>query len=228
MDCHGLEDSSISLDVEILMLSQRKELKRQIGIGGSSVTVDHRSFSSSYALCELSVCQGMCCYDGVFLEPTELTVLETLIQDERDRFEDLGIRWGETPFLLTSGRGGSVRARTSLQPYDYQEEAELPRDFQSTACVFRCQDGRCSLQQISVDVGEDPWHYKPMGCWMHPLELHLGQNPKLSVSGGGRSPFSARTQCGRKCSAGKPGYQVFRRELEVLSDLLDQDLFASM
>jgi hypothetical protein len=77
-------------------------------------------------------------------------------------------------------------------------------------------------------MGKDPWHYKPMGCWMHPLELHLGPNPKLSVSGNGDSQFSAKTQCGRKCSTGKTGYQVFRRELEVLSDILGQDLFDSM
>jgi hypothetical protein len=227
-DCHGLRDWSGSFDVEILMLSQKEELKRQIGIGGRSVAVDHRSFSSSYALCELSVCQGMCCYDGVYLESTEVTVIESLIQDERDRFEGLGISWGESPFQVGSRKDGSSRTRTSLQPYDYQEEARLPKDFQSTACVFRCQDGRCSLQQISVDMREDPWHYKPMGCWMHPLELHVGPNPKLSVSGGGTSQFSARTQCGRECSAGKTGYQVFRRELEVLSEILGQDLFDSM
>jgi hypothetical protein len=210
------------------MLSQLVELKRQIGIEGQTVAVDYRSFSSSYSLCELSVCQGMCCYDGVYLESSEVTVIESLIQDMRDRFENLGIKWEDSPLLVEAGGSVSSRTRTSLQPYDYRNEARLPKGFQSTACVFRCQDGRCSLQQISVDMGKDPWHYKPMGCWMHPLELHLGPNPKLSVSGGGDNQFSARTQCGQKCATGKTGYQVFRRELEVLSDILGQDLFASM
>lgn len=210
------------------MLSQKDELKRQIGLAGRAVAVDFQSFSSSYDLCDLAACQGMCCYDGVYLETPEVTAIEALIGEERDRFEQLGIRWTSSPLNKERQKGGQSRTRTALQFYDYRESARLPDGFKSTACVFRCSDGRCSLQQIAVDLGKDPWYFKPMGCWMHPLELRLGPNPTLSVSGGGASPFSARTQCGRQCAKGSSGFRVFRRELEVLSDLLGQDLFASV
>ena len=188
------------------------------------VSVDHESFLACYEPCALEVCQGMCCYDGVFLQTAEVTVIEALIRSEREAFLQLKIDLQASPIVLERHASGSDRAKTRTVPFDYLPSAELPDRFQRTACVFRCGDGRCSLQVLAMNRGLDPWAYKPMGCWMHPLELTVGSNPRVTVSGGGKNPFSGCTQCGRQQRRGKPGYQVFQRELDVLSDFLGQDL----
>ncbi len=209
------------------MLSRKRELRQSIGIGGSKVQLDDQSFSQSYRLCDLAVCQGMCCYDGVYLDSCEVDVLESLTRDQAGRFRALGIDFSSSPITRERQPDGTIRYRTATHPFDYGQSAEFPEHFERTACVFRCGDGRCSLQQIAVDLDKDPWYFKPMGCWMHPLELRLGAKPTLSVSGFGKSPFGSNTQCGRSCAGGAPGYQVFERELRALSEVLGQDLLVS-
>ena len=169
----------------------------------------------------------MCCYDGVYLESCEVDAIESLVVDHGERFRELGIDLSSPPVSEEPQSDGKTRRRTATRPFDYQESAELPGHFERTACIFRCEDGRCSLQQISVDLGENPWHFKPMGCWMHPLELRLGAKPTLSVSGEGKNSFSSSTQCGRSCTSSSNGYQIFERELGALSEVLGQDLLDS-
>ena len=206
------------------MLHRKHELKRLMGAFGRTVELDVESFSATYSVCELGQCQGMCCYDGVFLEAPEVTVVNALLREHQSRFHSLGIDLTEPVLEPGERESGRKGIRTRRVPFVYRESAALPDHFNRTACVFRCHDGRCALQQLGADLGEDPWSYKPMGCWMHPLTLTLGPRPRLSVSAQGRDTFSACTQCGLRRERGESGYRVFRRELEVLSDILDQDL----
>ncbi len=206
------------------MLALARELRDIIGIGDQSVPVDARSFSNSYRVCDLARCQGMCCYDGVFLEAPEVEVVERIVEEERHRFDLWGIKFDSGGLELRRKSNGCVQTKTATRSFDYEDQAEMPTHFDPTTCVFRCSDGRCSLQRLSVVLGYDPWHFKPMGCWMHPLELNLVGKPTVSVSSGGMSLFSGSTQCGKVCQPGVSGYETFRNELNALSVVLDQDL----
>ena len=206
------------------MLSQRDALVAQIGPVTVPIEVDRRSFSALYSTCDLNRCQGMCCYDGVYLEAPEVTELERLIAEEKGRFSAWGMTVDLEALVRESARSGRSQVRTKLVPFRYADRARMPSHFESTACVFRCSDGRCSLQRIAMERGLDPWYFKPMGCWMHPLVLELGKPVRLSVGGTEDSRFASCTQCGMRRNSGKTGYDIFRRELEVLSDWLAQDL----
>lgn len=208
------------------MLSVRDPLVAQIGPMVEPIEVDRRSFSARYSFCELDRCQGMCCYDGVYLEEPEVTVLERLISTEKERFKAWGMDVNSRSLVREHSETRRARVRTKVVPFRYSDTAGLPSHFESTACVFRCSDGRCSLQRIALERGLDPWFFKPMGCWMHPLVLKIGNPGLLSVGGAVHSRFASCTQCGSRRDHGLSGYEVFRRELEVLSDWLAQDLLA--
>ena len=171
------------------MLAVARELRESIGIGDQAVRVDSASFSRSYEVCDLARCQGMCCYDGVFLEAPEVGVVERLVREEGDHFKHWGIELDGGAFEQERKSSGCFQTKTATRSFDYGAQAELPTHFASTACVFRCSDGRCSLQRLSVELGYDSWQFKPMGCWMHPLELNLEGEPSLSVSSRGVSSF---------------------------------------
>ncbi len=206
------------------MLSLAKELREIVGLNERKVRVDAASFSRSYQLCDLSKCQGMCCYDGVFLEAPEKQAIDKIVSEEGGRLEEWRIDLEAGATTLEQKSDGRRQAKTRTRPFDYEDRALVPDHFGATACVFRCPDGRCSLQRISAERGHHPWYFKPMGCWMHPLELSLDGQSTLSVSSFGRSPFSASTQCGKVCGEGRSGFDVFKGELEALSVVLGQDL----
>lgn len=190
----------------------------------AKIRVDSASFGAKYQVCDLERCQGMCCYDGVFLETPEVTALTALCSEHRDFLHEVGITLTPEQLFEFVGDRGSRRVKTRLRTFDYRPSANLPKHFTATACVFRLEDGRCSLQCLAMHLGYEPWYFKPMGCWMHPLELKLGIVPRISVAGGGLSRFAGCTQCGLRQSEGTTGYQVFGDELAALSRVLDQDL----
>ena len=206
------------------MLSQLKALREVMGVPLAKVRVESASFGATYRVCELAQCQGMCCYDGVFLEAPEVDALTTLCREHRDYLHGLGVTLPPEQLFEFIGNRSRRRVKTRLRAFSYRPSAELPAHFTATACVFRLEDGRCSLQCLSLHLGSEPWHFKPMGCWMHPLELKLGIVPRITVAGGGLSRFAGCTQCGLRQAEGKSGYEVFRDELAALSRLLDQDL----
>ncbi len=207
------------------MLSQLHELRRVLGAQGRTVRIDSASFAKRYRACQLVDCQGMCCYDGVFLEACEVTALERVVAEETDRLRAWGVDPSEGLVERQASSSGRARWRTKLVPFRYHSRSSLPAHFNSTRCVFRLGDGRCSLQRLSVERGKDPWYFKPMGCWLHPLRIAVGASVCISVGDSERPvPFASCTGCGREWETGVSGFEVFRRELEVLETLFGRPL----
>ena len=110
----------------------------------------------------------------------------------------------------------------------------FPDHFSDTACVFHLDDGRCGLQVLSVARGRHPWHYKPTGCWLHPLTTAYDNVPGLGLHDNRTDPCQARaypgfitsTLCGQSEEQGAPAYEVLREELDFLGKIAGRDLYA--
>jgi hypothetical protein len=61
----------------------------------SNVYFDKDSFEQKLAVCSLSSCRGMCCYDGVYLNEEEASVIQQIAEEESDFFKSLGIDFPE-------------------------------------------------------------------------------------------------------------------------------------
>lgn len=118
--------------------------------------------------CDLSICEAMCCHDGVFLNDRDEERIQAAIIGNPKLFEFLPpvpVIDAERP--LEDGSTEPAR-RTAVAPYEYKNP-EFPQHFSRTRCVFALPDHRCSLQVAASEQGEDPWKYKPRACWMHPI-----------------------------------------------------------
>jgi hypothetical protein len=92
----------------------------------------------------------------------------------------------------------------------------LPRQagaFANTRCGFAEADGKCGLQTLAVKLGKHKWAFKPMGCWLFPLESENGKlvpPPRTHREDpnnlGKRYPgFTTYTPCGQHDARGKVG-----------------------
>jgi hypothetical protein len=185
------------------------------------------------ARCRLEKCKGMCCYDGVFLGAEEAAVVEEVAAREADFFRDLGLRLPAQVVVTGSWEGLVSGKKTAVAPWPASLEVEsFPAHFHDTACVFHLPDGRCALQVLSVARGLHPWHYKPTGCWLHPLTADHGGRPGLGLEDERTDPcrlphypgFVAATCCGRTDEQGQPAHEVLREELEFLGRIVRRDL----
>src|SRR5207248_569662 len=62
-------------------------LRGQLATAGLAV----ESLRRPLQRCDLSVCRGMCCHDGVYLEEDEARVIADLAEREADFFRSLGL-----------------------------------------------------------------------------------------------------------------------------------------
>ena len=158
--------------------------------------------------CDLAVCEGMCCHDGVYLTPEEERRLRRLVFQRRRELPHLPDRCFE---------GG----KTAVAPYVYRAR---PAHFTDTRCVFALADARCSLQVLAVADGQHPWAYKPRACWMHPLRegAHEGATrllppPEDPASDWDRAEgypgYVTFTECGRHRPDGEPWDVVLAEEI---------------
>src|SRR5438067_126581 len=132
--------------------------------------VDAESLRRPLQRCDLAVCKGMCCHDVVYLEDDEAEVLRELAVREADFFAALGLRLPELVVIEGSFLGLVEGPKTATVPRAWRDRVpNYPPHFADTACCFLLQDGRCSLQVLSEARGKHRWHFKPTGCWLHPL-----------------------------------------------------------
>ena len=134
--------------------------------------------------------------------------------------------------VITEGvwRDESSGLKTATKPNDFRGKVSgFPDHFDDTSCVFRADDGRCTLQTLGAKTGRHPWFYKPLVCWLHPINV---SPERITIYDENTDPyrypdydgFASRTFCGRTAALGRPAYEVLRAELELLGHILGRDL----
>jgi len=103
---------------------------------------------------DCSGCEAVCCYDGVSLTFDEVINIKIFIEENKEYFSFL-------PEEYIIGN----RTITRKQKYNDDFPDVLPK----TRCIFGLENGACSLQARSIELGLHPWKMKPEPCWMFPL-----------------------------------------------------------
>ncbi len=199
----------------------------------AAAVVDVGSVSRRLKRCEITLCQGMCCYDGVYVSEASARAVEEIARRHADFLAGLGLRLpgrviveGDWPWR----RGG---LKTAVQPRPFSRKVPgFPAHFRDTACVFLAPDGRCALQVLSAHLGRHPWYYKPIKCWMHPITIQGEDEARLVLPSYETDPFRfpgydgfvSQIFCGKTCLRGEPAAAVLREELRFLSQIVGRDL----
>ena len=179
--------------------------------------------------CDLSICRGMCCYDGVYVNDEAAHVIQKIATEKSGFFRNLGLILPENVIVYAEWRGEISGKKTAIRFEPFSRNVPgYPRHFEDTACVFHMQDGRCGLQALSVFEGLHPWYYKPIGCWMHPLTL--SSTKELLLYDDQDDPYQfpdyagyvSKTFCGRTLPKGQPANEVLAEEIDFLSLIVDQ------
>src|SRR5581483_10295109 len=140
----------------------RTEASLRDQLAGAPVHVE--SLRRPLVSCDLALCKGMCCHDGVYLGDDEAEVLADLAERETDFFRDLGLRLPDSVIVKGSFFGLVEGPKTATVPHAWRGRvADYPAHFSDTACCFLLEDGRCSLQVLSEARGKHRWFYKPTG-----------------------------------------------------------------
>jgi hypothetical protein len=201
----------------------------------ATMEVDAASLRRPLRRCDLALCRGTCCHDGVYLGPEEAEVLREIVGEARDELAALGLDLPEQVIVYGSWRGTVSGPKTAVRPEPKHGLVEgYPPHFPETACVLLLPDARCALQALALRRGLPPWFYKPLTCWMHPLAIDGVEEgrPILTLHDEANDPqtypdyggFVSRTHCGRTCPGGEPAWQVLGEELRFLGELGGRDL----
>lgn len=194
--------------------------------------LDIPAFHRPLARCDLSHCRGMCCYDGVYVDGGTAEVLRRVSRSRAAYFRENGVAMPREVIVEGVWLDQSAGPKTATRPTDLRGMVEgFPGHFENTCCVFRADDGRCTLQTLGLKDGRHPWFYKPLTCWLHPIHV---SPERITIFDEKTDPyrfpeydgFLSRTFCGQTAPLGRPAYQVLRPELEFLGRLLDRDLMS--
>jgi tetratricopeptide (TPR) repeat protein len=166
-------------------------------------------------VCDHRACEARCCYDGVYLKEGEPERINAAVASDPEFFAHL-----PEHFIVHGDWDGTSGPKTAVRSHGFHSP-DFPDHFNQTRCVFAFADGACSLQAFAAKQGEDPWTYKPHGCWMHPLRTVDGvPTPPASALErdrhflGQRYPgYTAYTPCGQERSDGRPWTQTLRSEI---------------
>lgn len=193
--------------------------------------VDHLAFETLLRPCELSRCKATCCYDGVYISDEEAGQIREVVRKE----ESILLNADEVILQTEHGQ------KTATRPAEEGELADdFPEHFPKTRCVFLDSGGCCGLQKKAMNDNLDPWLYKPISCWMHPLVLvpagKWGNRPVLTIVNAENDPqrdgdyagYASCTHCGRADVDGKPAWQVLEQELKRLGELCGRDIYSEL
>jgi hypothetical protein len=171
-------------------------------------------------VCDHRACEARCCYDGVYLKEGEPERIRAAVASDPEYFAHL-----PDDFVVDGEWPGLSGPKTAVRPHTYHSP-DFPEHFNQTRCVFAFADGGCSLQAFAAKQGEDPWKYKPRGCWMHPLRIIDGAPtpPRSALERdrdflGQRYPgYAAYTPCGQERNDGRPWDQTLQAEIRRAVD----------
>jgi len=99
-------------------------------------------------------CEAVCCYDGVSLTFDEILKINVFVENNKEYFTFL-------PEKYIAGN------KTATRKQDYSDS--FPEFLPKTRCIFGLENGACSLQSRSLELGLHPWEIKPKSCWLFPL-----------------------------------------------------------
>ena len=105
---------------------------------------------------DCSGCESVCCYDGVSLTFDEVMKIKLFVEDNKEYFNFL-------PGEYIAGN------RTITRAQEYNDD--FPEHLTKTRCIFGFENGACSLQSRSIELGLHPWEMKPEPCWLFPLRV---------------------------------------------------------
>lgn len=129
------------------------EVEERWKVRFAQIPIDVRSFLRQIARCALEQCQGMCCYDGVYLNEEEAARIQALAEQEADFFRTIGLDLRARVVVDGEWRGVIAGKKTAVKPDNLSERVPgFPKHFGNMACVFHLNDGRCGLQLLSVDL----------------------------------------------------------------------------
>jgi len=103
---------------------------------------------------DCSGCDAFCCYDGVSLTFDEIMKIKVFVNSNKEYFSFLPEEY-------------IVGNRTKTRKQEYNDS--FPDDLPKTRCIFGYENGDCSLQSRSIELGLHPWEIKPKSCWLFPL-----------------------------------------------------------
>ena len=184
-----------------------------------SALIDYESLGTLLRSCDLKKCRGMCCHDGVFLGAEEKG--------------GLAAEFGEENFEVSGKRWRTKRRRAK----DSELAVNFPSHFPRTRCYFLDEKDFCKLQVAAVEQRHEPWYWKPVPCWLHPLSFHQDREtgrPVLVLPQEGKDPqgksgypgFASCTTCGlADCDPqAKPAYEVLADELNFLGQIGSREI----
>ena len=105
---------------------------------------------------DCSGCESVCCYDGVSLTFDEVVRIKVFVEENKEYF----------CFLPEEYIAGN---RTVTRTQEYNDS--FPDILSKTRCIFGLENGDCSLQSRSIELGLHPWEIKPEPCWLFPLRV---------------------------------------------------------
>jgi hypothetical protein len=163
--------------------------------------------------CDLTDCQGICCSDGAFLRPEEVKRVHKLVAKYPEHFANL-----PDDYIIEEEWAHGVGMKTQVRRYKYKNK---PDHFKHTKCVFAEADGKCTFQTLAVKQGVHKWKYKPMGCWLFPLESDekgLVSPPRTRRDdpnnlGKDYPGFATYTPCGKHSEKGKVWWIALKEEV---------------
>ncbi len=199
-------------------------LERDLARHVREAALDHDAFRMPLRICELSQCRATCCHDGVFLDDEEAAVIRQL-EARLEKYDVSSNSWMDR-------RDGRLKSATLPIAKDALA-LNFPDHFPKTRCVFLDDRHYCKLQIIAMEDGIDPWWWKPVSCWMHPLLFRYQENGRpiltLERSGDpGSKKFGSCTPCDMPSDGAPPAWQALRRELELLGKIGGRDLVGEL
>lgn len=208
--------------------------KRYVQKRLAKAPIDFESFGVRLQVCAMEDCRGMCCYDGVCIDRDEERMVRRALRQNPEHFEELGVD-ASNAFEEGEFQGLPTR-KTQTRPQKFPRHVSIPRHFDRSCCVFKHEDGRCSLQSLAMKLGEHPWAFKPISCWLHPLSLERDDETILWVPRLGHdhlkteeyAGFTPYTHCGKECTGGKPAWQALKFELECLGAITGRDFYGEI
>jgi hypothetical protein len=197
------------------MTTPPKNLSSAVQPSGSCAGCDGLRLSG----CDINCCEGMCCYDGVYLETQEEEFLRELVAKVPE------LRAGLPEEFIVDGYwdGEYLGRKTAIRPVQYRNP-DFPAHFTRTRCVFADSRGYCRLESFARARGLHRWAFKPAMCWMFPLDVSECGQPEAPPVSPHDDPwrtdthpgYATITGCGRHREDGKPWREVLAVEIEYL------------
>lgn len=180
--------------------------------------------------CDVKQCEGMCCYDGVYLEPQEEAFLRELVA----KVPQLRVNLPEEFIVDGVWDGEHLGRKTAIRPAQYHSP-EFPAHFTRTRCVFGDAQGYCTLESFARARGVHPWTFKPAVCWMFPLDVSEDGKPEPPPVSPDDDPwrtethpgYATATGCGRHRESGKPWREALAAEIGYLKQARTLPLLGS-